>query len=58
MRRWPAYARMQDELGSVSGPRIARLWLGLMGFPLDWLDCLVTPLFLTLPSGSGEGSSP
>lgn len=48
MRRWPAYSRLQDEIGKTRGPRVARLFLAMMDFPPDWLDCLATacrPLF-------------
>jgi hypothetical protein len=45
-------------MGPVSGHRVPRLWLALMGFPLTWLDCLATPLFLMLRSTSDEESQP
>jgi len=57
MRRWPAYARLQDEMGRVPGHHVPRLWLALMGFPLDWLDCLAMPLFLMSPSTSDAESN-
>ena len=37
MRKWPAYARMQDEVGP--GGLTPALWEWLMGFPDGWTDC-------------------
>jgi hypothetical protein len=35
MRKWPGYARMQDELGGQLDPSH---WEWLMGFPIGWTD--------------------
>jgi hypothetical protein len=37
MRKWPSFARFQDEVGT--GRLEAALWEWAMGFPDKWTDC-------------------
>lgn len=38
MRRWPAYSRLQDDLGCQGGTPSPNLFEWLMGFPKNWTE--------------------
>jgi hypothetical protein len=38
MKKWPGYARLQEELGTGGSPD-PEVWEWLMGLPIGWTDC-------------------